>query len=97
MRVRVRVGVGGEDPTPNPNPNPNQVSQWCRDGLGIPISNRVLADAMHLVEGWSCGGPLGPGLGLGLGVRLGFANPHPNPNSKPNPNQVLWRALPQGR
>ena len=73
------------------------VSQWCRDGLGIPISNRVLADAMHLVEGWFCGGPSGLGLGLGLGVGLGFATPHPNPNSKPNPNQVLWRALPQGR
>ena len=35
----------------------DKVSKWCRDGLDIPISNRVIADAMDLVEGWCCGGP----------------------------------------
>ena len=34
----------------------DKVSTWCRDGLDIPISNRVIADAMDLVEGWCCGG-----------------------------------------
>lgn len=35
----------------------DNVSKWCRDSLDIPISSRVIADAMDLVEGWCCGGP----------------------------------------
>ena len=44
---------------------------WCRDGLDIPIPNKVIADAMDLVEDWCCGGPCPKQDGAALRVALG--------------------------
>ena len=30
---------------------------WCKDKLGIPISNKLIAEAMDIVEDWCCGAP----------------------------------------
>ena len=47
---------------------------WCRDKLDIPVSNKVIADAMDLVEGWCCGGPCPKGDHSQPQVALGSNN-----------------------